>query len=213
MQASAAWQAFQQRNGDRRRERELRWGHNRRHHRLHDGTTEGTDGTTEGTTEGTDGTTEGTTEGTDGTTNGTTDDDTGGVDVSTTGGTEPGGELPFTGAPDLGPDPAGRRASRERRLPAATQARRLLAIAEPTTGRHDERPVSSARASLDRGTKRAEVRLPLGLVQAAVCGELRPPELVFRPARATERVREGSLSLLRQLGGEGEPLEVEGDEG
>ncbi len=63
-----------------------------------DGTTEGTDGTTEGTTEGTDGTW-GTTEGTDGTTNGTTDDDTGGVDVSTTGGTEPGGELPFTGLP------------------------------------------------------------------------------------------------------------------
>ncbi len=63
-----------------------------------DGTTQGTtDGTTEGTTEGTDGTTEGTTEGTDGTTNGT--DNTGGVDVATTGGTEPSGDLPFTGLP------------------------------------------------------------------------------------------------------------------
>jgi hypothetical protein len=95
VQASAAWQAFQ--SGTAEDEENVSCGGGTTDGTTDgtDGTTEGTDGTTEGTTDGTDGTTEGT----DGTTNGTTDDDTGGVDVSTTGGTEPGGELPFTGLP------------------------------------------------------------------------------------------------------------------
>jgi hypothetical protein len=98
VEASAAWTAFQ--SDTEFAEAQVSCGGG-----TTDGTTEGTDGTTEGTTdgttEGTDGTTEGTTEGTDGTTEGTTNgtDNTGGVDVATTGGTEPGGELPFTGLP------------------------------------------------------------------------------------------------------------------
>ena len=109
-------------------------------------------------------------------------------------------------ASDLGPAPPGRRSARRRSVPPPPQAGRALLASSNDLRRGGLRPPRRVSAPSIEGR---------GPVPSAGFGDrscgFGPRTLVFRGAGATERIREASLSALRQLGGEGATRKVKGE--